>query len=111
MGMGLGDSVRVTLFGESHGAAVGALLEGLPAGTPIDVDALVADLERRRPGRRLLSTRAEPDDCEILSGVFEGRATDRGTDAEDLEMRWSSSLDGLLLETTGDSEGVSTFTT
>ena len=75
MGMSLGDSLRVTLFGESHGAAVGALLEGLPAGTPIDVDALVADLERRRPGRRLLSARAEPDECEILSGVFEGRAT------------------------------------
>ena len=75
MGMKLGDSIRVTLFGESHGAAVGALLEGLPPGTPIDLDGLLADLERRRPGRRLLSARSEPDACEILSGVFEGRAT------------------------------------
>ena len=48
---------------------------------------------------------------EGLPILFEGRATDRGTNADDLEMRWSSSLDGLLLETTGDSEGVSTFTT
>ena len=50
----LGDDIRVTLFGESHGVAVGALLEGLPAGTPIDEFRLISDLERRRPGRRLL---------------------------------------------------------
>jgi chorismate synthase len=75
MGMSLGDSVRVTLFGESHGSAVGALLDGVPAGIPVDVEALIEDLERRRPGRRLLSARAEPDDCEILSGVYEGKTT------------------------------------
>ena len=75
MGMSLGDSVRETLFGESHGSAVGALLDGVPAGIPVDVEALIEDLERRRPGRRLLSARAEPDDCEILSGVYEGKTT------------------------------------
>ena len=75
MGMSLGDSVRVTLFGESHGAAVGALLEGVPPGVPIDVETLIEDLERRRPGRRLLSSRTEPDHCEILSGVYEGQTT------------------------------------
>ena len=75
MGMSLGESVRVTLFGESHGAAVGALLEGVPPGIPIDVETLIEDLKRRRPGRRLLSARAEPDHCEILSGVYEGQTT------------------------------------
>ena len=55
MGMGLGDSIRVTLFGESHGLSVGALVEGIPAGTEIDIDALRADVERRRPGRKGLS--------------------------------------------------------
>ena len=75
MGMSLGDSVRVTLFGESHGAAVGALLEGVPPGIPINVETLIEDLQRRRPGRRLLSARAEPDHCEILSGVYEGQTT------------------------------------
>ena len=43
MGMSLGDSVRVTLFGESHGAAVGALLEGVPPGIPVDVASLIED--------------------------------------------------------------------
>ena len=47
VGMSLGDSVRVTLFGESHGAAVGALLEGVPPGLPIDVETLIEDLARR----------------------------------------------------------------
>ncbi len=75
MGMSLGDSVKVTLFGESHGAAVGALLDGVPPGIPIDVETLIEDLRRRRPGRRLLSARAEPDHCEILSGVYEGKTT------------------------------------
>ena len=75
MGMSLGDSVRVTLFGESHGTAVGAFLEGVPPGIPINVETLIEDLQRRRPGRRLLSARAEPDDCEILSGVYEGQTT------------------------------------
>ena len=75
MGMSLGDSVRVTLFGESHGTAVGALLEGIPPGIPVDMQSLIEDLQRRRPGRRLLSPRAEPDDCDILSGVYEGKTT------------------------------------
>ena len=75
MGMSLGDNIRVTLFGESHGPSVGALLEGIPAGTNIDNDALVRELERRKPGRKGMSRRLEADQCEILSGVYEGRAT------------------------------------
>ena len=75
MGMSLGDLVKVTLFGESHGNAVGALLEGIPAGTEINEQHLIEDLERRRPGRRLLSARFEPDHCEVLSGIHDGKAT------------------------------------
>ena len=55
MGMRIGDSVRVTLFGESHGRCVGALVEGIPAGTQIDLEALRDDIERRRPGRKTIS--------------------------------------------------------
>ncbi len=75
MGMSLGDSVRVILFGESHGAAVGALLEGVPPGVSVNIESMIEDLRRRRPGRRLLSSRTEPDDCEILSGVYDGKTT------------------------------------
>ena len=75
MGMTLGDNLRVTLFGESHGACVGALVEGMPAGTEIDESELSEAILRRRPGRRKLSSRSESDDCEILSGVYEGKAT------------------------------------
>tara|TARA_B100001996_G_scaffold380711_1_gene368643 strand:+ start:1202 stop:2299 length:1098 start_codon:yes stop_codon:yes gene_type:complete len=75
MSMKLGDRLQVTLFGESHGRCVGALLEGLPAGTPIDTESLIDFLNRRKPGRKGLSSRAEIDECEIMSGVHEGVAT------------------------------------
>ncbi len=75
MGMSLGDRLRVTLFGESHGTCVGALIEGIPPGTQIDPETLAKDLALRKPGRRSLSARAELDDCDILSGIYEGRAT------------------------------------
>lgn len=75
MGMGFGDKLKVTLFGESHGKCVGALIEGIPPGTEIDLEALSDDLAKRKPGRRGMSSRMEPDDCEILSGVHEGKAT------------------------------------
>tara|TARA_B100000686_G_C16793320_1_gene980334 strand:+ start:2756 stop:3850 length:1095 start_codon:yes stop_codon:yes gene_type:complete len=75
MSMELGEQLKVTLFGESHGKCVGALVEGIPPGTPIDPVALSRDMAMRRPGRRGMSARAELDDCEILSGVHEGKAT------------------------------------
>ena len=75
MGMQLGDNLKVTLFGESHGKCVGALVEGVPAGTPLDTEILLRDLLRRKPGRKGLSQRSEPDACDILSGVYEGKAT------------------------------------
>jgi len=75
MGMNLGEKLRITLFGESHGECVGVLIEGMPPGTKIDNEKLANDIKRRRPGRKGLSTRKELDKCEILSGVHEGVAT------------------------------------
>ena len=75
MGMSLGDSVRITLFGESHGICVGALLEGIPAGTKINEDILATEIARRKPGKKGLSARSESDKCEILSGVYNDQAT------------------------------------
>lgn len=64
------------IFGESHGPAIGVTLEGVPAGTELDLDFIASELARRAPGKSPLSTaRKEADAVNILSGVFEGRAT------------------------------------
>ncbi len=75
MGMSLGQWPRLTLFGESHGVGVGVLIEGLPPGMEVNLDAMIVDLERRRPGRRGLSQRTESDMPSILSGIHEGKTT------------------------------------
>jgi chorismate synthase len=75
-GSSFGTLFRVTTWGESHGAAVGAVIDGCPAGLPLDEDDLRAMLDRRKPGQNAFSTaRAESDSPRILSGVFEGRTT------------------------------------
>lgn len=67
---------RVTTFGESHGSAIGCVIDGVPAGLKIDLDLLQSELDRRKGGKNLYSTqRKESDNAEILSGVFEGIAT------------------------------------
>ncbi len=75
MRMGFGEHLRVTLFGESHGIGVGALVEGMPSGVTVDSKLMQEALSRRRPGGQLASKRNEPDVCEILSGVHEGKTT------------------------------------
>lgn len=71
-----GTLFRVTTFGESHGAALGAIIDGCPAGLTLDMTAVQAELSRRRPGQsNLVSPRNEEDRFEILSGVFEGKTT------------------------------------
>ena len=71
-----GHIFRLTTFGESHGAAIGGVIDGLPAGIDIDLDFIQAELNRRRPGQSALTTaRQESDTVEILSGIFEGRST------------------------------------
>ena len=72
----LGTCFRITTFGESHGPAVGVVIDGVRPGLLLDEAAIVADLKRRRPGQGPASSpRDEPDEPEILSGVFEGRTT------------------------------------
>ena len=75
MGNTFGSIFRLTTFGESHGAAVGAVIDGCPAGVPFDPEILRRDLARRRPGQALTTPRNEPDEPELLSGVFQGRTT------------------------------------
>jgi len=66
---------RVTTFGESHGAAVGVLVDGLPPGLAVDVEAIQQELDRRRPGQSAITTqRKEADQVEVLSGVYDGRS-------------------------------------
>jgi chorismate synthase len=67
---------KVTTFGESHGPAVGAVVDGCPPGIQLDQADIQKELDRRRPGQSEASTkRKEPDIVEILSGIFEGRTT------------------------------------
>jgi chorismate synthase len=67
---------RFTTFGESHGRAIGAIVDGVPAGLEIDLEFIQSELNRRKPGQSSLTTqRAESDSVEILSGVFEGKST------------------------------------
>ena len=71
-----GNILRITSFGESHGPAVGVVLEGCPAGLRLDMAQLQQEMARRRPGQSALTTsRQEADEVEILSGVFEGQTT------------------------------------
>ena len=73
---GFGHLFRVTTWGESHGPALGAMIDGCPPGVTIEAEAIQHWLERRRPGRSKMTTqRQEADAVEILSGVFEGRST------------------------------------
>ena len=68
--------MKHTIFGESHGEAIGVVLEGVPAGLALDLEAVQRALDRRRPGRRALSTaRKEADQVRVLSGMFEGKTT------------------------------------
>ena len=68
--------MKYTIFGESHGPAIGVVLTGVPAGLELDLDAVRAERARRAPGKNALSTaRKETDEPEILSGLFEGRTT------------------------------------
>ena len=71
-----GNIFTLTTFGESHGEAVGGVVDGMPAGTEIDLGFIQGELDRRRPGQSAITTsRREADRVELLSGVFEGRAT------------------------------------
>ena len=71
-----GEIFRLTTFGESHGPAIGGVIDGMPAGISIDLGVVQHELDRRRPGQSALTTpRKESDRVEILSGLFEGKTT------------------------------------
>ncbi|MDO4819716.1 MAG: chorismate synthase [Prevotella sp.] len=72
----IGNILRLTTFGESHGACIGAVLDGYPAGIEIDIDFVQAEVDRRRAAHNPFSTpRDEDDRVELLSGTFEGKST------------------------------------
>ncbi|MFU8807259.1 MAG: chorismate synthase [Bradymonadaceae bacterium] len=69
-----GNLLRITTFGESHGTALGAIIDGVPAGIELGPEDIAAHLTRRRPGQSKITTaRDEKDAPQILSGVFEGK--------------------------------------
>ena len=71
-----GNLFTLTTFGESHGEAVGGVIDGMPAGIDIDLEFIQQELNRRRPGQSSITTsRQEADKVELLSGVFEGKST------------------------------------
>jgi chorismate synthase len=72
----LGENLRITTFGESHGPALGVVIDGVRPGIEVDLDAIQHELDRRRPGSNALTTpRKEADQLEVLSGLFEGKTT------------------------------------
>lgn len=76
MGNTFGNLFRIHTYGESHGPALGVIIDGCPAGLSIDTDFIQAELDRRKPGQSKITTqRKEADEFEILSGVFEGVST------------------------------------
>ncbi len=75
-GNSFGQLFCITTFGESHGAAIGVIIDGCPAGLIIDLDYIQTELDRRRPGQSKITTqRKESDTVQVLSGMFEGKST------------------------------------
>lgn len=75
-GNSFGKLLRLTSFGESHGPAIGGVIDGFPAGVDLDLTAVQAQMARRRPGQsRLTTQRKEGDEVEWLSGIFDGKST------------------------------------
>lgn len=76
MGNVFGNIFKLTSFGESHGTAIGGVIDGMPAGIKIDIDAIQAELDRRRPGQSsIVTSRNEKDRVRILSGMLDGVTT------------------------------------
>ncbi len=76
MGNSFGKLFKLTTFGESHGKAIGGILEGCPAGLELNLESIQADLDKRKPGQSAIVTqRKEADQVEFYSGIFEGKTT------------------------------------
>jgi len=75
-GNSYGTLFRITTFGESHGEALGGIIDGCPSGIELDLDAIQLEMSRRKPGQsKIVTQRKEPDDVQFLSGIFEGKTT------------------------------------
>ena len=75
-GNSFGSVFKLTTFGESHGLAIGGVIDGCPAGVPIDFDKIQQEMDRRKPGQsKIVTQRKEPDVVEFLSGIFDGVTT------------------------------------
>ena len=75
-GNSFGNLLKLTTFGESHGEAIGGIIDGCPSGINLDLDAIQYDLSRRKPGQsKIVTQRKEPDEVKFLSGIFEGKTT------------------------------------
>ncbi|TCO73814.1 chorismate synthase [Marinisporobacter balticus] len=71
-----GNNIKLSIFGESHGKGIGIVMDGLPAGIPLDLDGIKKEMQRRAPGRNEISTpRKEKDDFDLLSGYFNNKTT------------------------------------
>ena len=75
-GNSFGNLFKLSTFGESHGEALGGVIDGCPAGISLDLSKIQLDLDRRKPGQSAIVTqRKEPDEVRFLSGIFEGKTT------------------------------------
>ena len=105
MGSSFGELFRISTFGESHGGGVGVIVDGCPPRLELDLEAIQADLDRRRPGQsRITTPRKEADQVEILSGLLDGETLgtpiamvvrnkdQRPQDYKDMEVATSMSL-------------------
>ena len=70
-----GNNISITLFGESHGEAIGCVIDGISPGIEIDKDFISSQMEKRKGINALSTARREKDEVKILSGVFEGKTT------------------------------------
>ena len=75
-GNSFGSVFKLTTFGESHGIAIGGVIDGCPAGVSINFDRIQEEMDRRKPGQsKIVTQRKESDSIEFLSGIFEGMTT------------------------------------
>ena len=78
MGSTWGNTIKISIFGESHGTGIGVVIDGFPSGVMYDEAFVLREMERRAPGRNKQSTaRKEPDRPEIQSGIYNGKTTTR----------------------------------